>query len=102
MKKLLSALLVLMFMLSAVAMTATAETEGGTVRMLVNVTGGKDEEENVLWAQALGEATGLTIELEKPASDYQGDARRQQRDARSRSDDFGYGWFHGFSLPISR
>ena len=43
MKKLLSALLVLMFMLSAVAMTATAETEGGTVRMLVNVTGGKDE-----------------------------------------------------------
>ena len=70
MKKLLSALLVLMFMLSAVAMTATAETEGGTVRMLVNVTGGKDEEENVLWAQALGEATGLTIELEKPASDY--------------------------------
>ena len=70
MKKLLSALLVLMFVLSAVAMTATAETEGGTVRMLVNVTGGKDEEENVLWAQALGEATGLTIELEKPASDY--------------------------------
>lgn len=49
MKKLLSALLVLMFVLSAVAMTATAETEGGTVRMLVNVTGGKDEEENVLW-----------------------------------------------------
>ena len=70
MKKLLSAMLILVLALSALAATAVAEGEGGTVRMLVNVTGGKDEEENALWAEALGAATGLTIELEKPASDY--------------------------------
>ena len=43
-----------MLALSALAATAVAEGEGGTVRMLVNVTGGKDEEENALWAEALG------------------------------------------------
>lgn len=43
---------------------------GGTVKMLVNVTGGKDEAEMELFAKALGEATGLTIIMEKPPSDY--------------------------------
>lgn len=70
MKKLLCALLTLVLALSAMATLAVAESEGGEVRILANVTGGKDEEENLLWAQALSEATGLTVTVEKPASDY--------------------------------
>lgn len=49
---------------------AQAEAAGGTVRMLMNVTGGKDEEEMKLFVEALEAATGLDIEVEKPASDY--------------------------------
>lgn len=69
MKKLFSMLLVLVLALSAFATVASAEAEG-TVKMLVNVTGGKDEAEMVLWGEALSAATGLNIVLEKPASDY--------------------------------
>lgn len=47
-----------------------AKTPSGTVRIMSNVTGGKDDAEMKLFEQALGEATGLTIEIEKPASDY--------------------------------
>lgn len=47
----------------------TAEA-GGTVRMLVGVTGGKDDEEMKLFVEALEKGTGLDIEIEKPASDY--------------------------------
>ena len=36
----------------------------------MNVTGGKDEEEMKLFVEALEAATGLGIEVEKPASDY--------------------------------
>ena len=61
MKKLLSMILVLLLALSAMATLAVAETEGGSVRILANVTGGKDEEETLLWAQALSEATGLDV-----------------------------------------
>ena len=43
---------------------------GGSVRILMNVTGGKDEEEMKLFVQALETETGLDIEVEKPASDY--------------------------------
>ncbi len=50
--------------------TAQAETAGGSVRILLNVTGGKDEEEMKLFVEALEAATGLEIEVEKPASDY--------------------------------
>ncbi|MGN0801770.1 MAG: extracellular solute-binding protein [Candidatus Faecivicinus sp.] len=71
MKKLLSMILVLMLAMGAfAAMAAAEETEAGTVRMLAAVTGGKDEEENTLWAEALSEATGLNVIVEKPASDY--------------------------------
>lgn len=42
----------------------------GTVKMLVNVTGGKDDEEMEVFIEKLEEATGLTVEIEKPASDY--------------------------------
>lgn len=48
----------------------TAKTPSGTVRIMSNVTGGKDDAEMRLFEQALSEATGLTIEIEKPASDY--------------------------------
>ena len=40
---------------------AQAEAAGGTVRMLMNVTGGKDEEEMKLFVEALEAATGLDI-----------------------------------------
>lgn len=49
---------------------AQAEASGGSVRILLNVTGGKDEEEMKLFVEALEKATGLDIEVEKPASDY--------------------------------
>lgn len=42
----------------------------GTVRIMMNVTGGKDEEEMKLFQEKLSEATGLDIQIEKPASDY--------------------------------
>ncbi len=70
MKKLLCGLLCLVLALSALASVAMAETATGSVRILANVTGGKDEEEMTLWAQALSEATGLDVTVEKPASDY--------------------------------
>ena len=71
MKKLFSMLLVLVLALSAFAALAVAQAEeAGTVKMLVNVTGGKDEDEMIIWGEALSEATGLNIVLEKPASDY--------------------------------
>lgn len=70
MKKLFSMLLVLVLALSAFASLAVAESEGGSVRILASVTGGKDDEEMTLWAAALSEATGLDVTIEKPASDY--------------------------------
>ena len=42
----------------------------GSVRILASVTGGKDEEEMKLFEKALSDATGLTVTIEKPASDY--------------------------------
>lgn len=50
--------------------TVQAEAAGGSVRILMNVTGGKDEEEMKLFVEALEAATGLDIEVEKPVSDY--------------------------------
>jgi len=43
---------------------------GGDIRILTSVTGGKDEEEMKLFAEALGKATGMNVTMEKPASDY--------------------------------
>ena len=68
MKRFLSIFLILTMLASLFAVTAVAET-GGKVKMLVAVTGGKDEEEMALFAKTLGEATGLEVEMEKPA-DY--------------------------------
>lgn len=69
MKKLLSLLLALVMTLSLLSTVASAEATG-TVRILSGVTGGKDEEEMKLWAEELGKATGLNVEIERPASDY--------------------------------
>lgn len=49
---------------------ADATAAEGTVKMLVNVTGGKDDEEMQVFIEKMEEATGLDIEIEKPASDY--------------------------------
>src|SRR5699024_5103024 len=46
----------------------TEETD--TVHMLTSVTGGKNEEEMVLFQEKLGELTDYSVEMEKPASDY--------------------------------
>lgn len=48
---------------------ATAEPSG-TVKILASLTGGKDDEEMKLFEEALSEATGLDVQIEKPASDY--------------------------------
>lgn len=69
MRKLLAMLLALVMVLGLLPMLASAEASG-TVRILAAVTGGKDADEMELWAKALSEATGLTIEVERPASDY--------------------------------
>ncbi len=47
-----------------------ASGAGGTVRIMMNVTGGKDDEEMQLFQKILSEATGLEVRIEKPASDY--------------------------------
>ena len=70
--KRLMAIMMAMAMLLACAVSAGAETTEttGTVRMLVAVTGGKDDAEMRLFEEALGAATNLEIIIEKPASDY--------------------------------
>lgn len=44
--------------------------EAKPVRMLSAVTGGKDEDEMKLWAEALSKAVGFEVIIERPASDY--------------------------------
>ncbi len=51
-----------------VAVTAVAKA-GGKVKMLIAVTGGKNEEKMVLFTNTLGESTELKVGMEKPA-DY--------------------------------
>ena len=49
---------------------ATATNTIKEVKMLTAVTGGKDEAEMKLFKEKLEKATGLTITMDKPASDY--------------------------------
>lgn len=51
------------------AQDETSEASGA-VRIMAAVTGGKDEEEMKLFQEKLSEATGLDVQIEKPASDY--------------------------------
>ncbi|MCF2681373.1 extracellular solute-binding protein, partial [Faecalicatena contorta] len=57
---------------NAAADSGAAQTgePSGSVRILCNVTGGKDDAEMKLFQEALSEATGLDVQMEKPASDY--------------------------------
>lgn len=47
-----------------------SQENSGTVKIMASVTGGKDDEEMKLFEDALSEAVGLDVEIEKPASDY--------------------------------
>ena len=71
-KKLLSLTLTLVMLLSLGA-TAAALAEGeniGTVKILTNVTGGKDDAEMLLFAEAFGKGINGTVIMEKPAANY--------------------------------
>ena len=50
--------------------TSKPSQASGNIKMLTGVTGGKDDAEMKLFQEALGKATGLTVTMEKPASDY--------------------------------
>lgn len=50
--------------------TDSTNTSGGKVRILTNVTGGKDETEMKQFTESLAKATGLEVEIERPPSDY--------------------------------
>lgn len=67
-KKLLSFGLALV-MLMGMGAVALAEATG-TVKILTNVTGGKDEEEMKLFAEAFSKGIGLEVIMEKPAANY--------------------------------
>ena len=67
-KKLLSFGLALV-MLMGMGTVALAEATG-TVKILTNVTGGKDEEEMKLFAEAFSKGIGLEVIMEKPAANY--------------------------------
>lgn len=50
--------------------TSGSEADGGTVKILMAITGGKDDEEMTKFQEQLSKATGLNVQIEKPASDY--------------------------------
>ena len=68
-KKYLAFALALVMLLSSGLVTALAEA-GSTAKILTAVTGGKDEEEMKLFAEASSKGTGLDIQMEKPAANY--------------------------------
>lgn len=47
-----------------------AASASGKVKMMAQVTGGKDDAEMKLFEEALSKATGLEVSIEKPPSDY--------------------------------
>jgi putative aldouronate transport system substrate-binding protein len=68
MKKELSIILILVLAFSALfAVPAMAE---GSIRLLTEDAGGKDEAEMQLFSDALGQALGMTVTIEKPPADY--------------------------------
>ncbi|NLC33330.1 MAG: carbohydrate ABC transporter substrate-binding protein [Clostridiales bacterium] len=71
-RKMISLALILMMVLSTgVAAIALDTSEDiGTVRNLTNVTGGKDDEEMLLFAEAFGKGINGTVIMEKPAANY--------------------------------
>ena len=67
-KKLLSIGMALVMLIS-VSSAAVAQA-AGTIKILTNVTGGKDDEEMKLFAEAFGKGIGLEVTMEKPAANY--------------------------------
>lgn len=68
-RKWIGLMLALVMLLSGGLASALAEA-GSTVKILTAVTGGKDEEEMKLFAEAFSKGTGLDIQMEKPAANY--------------------------------
>jgi putative aldouronate transport system substrate-binding protein len=68
-RKLLSFMLALVLVVPAGLALAEGENVG-TVKMFTGVTGGKDEAEMVLFAEAFGKGINGTVIMEKPASNY--------------------------------
>lgn len=58
-----------MIMLMSTGTSVIAEASG-TINILTNVTGGKDDEEMKLFAEAFGKGIGLEVTMEKPAANY--------------------------------
>jgi len=69
-KKLFSLLLAALMLLAAGAVAEAPQEDIGTVKILTNVTGGKDEAEMLLFAEAFGKGIGGTVIMEKPAANY--------------------------------
>ncbi len=84
MKKLLALLLATLMLLSMGIVAATAEGIGD-VKILTNVTGGKDEAEMTLFAQELSKLVDGNVTMEKPASNY-GDVLMQKLNAGEQYD----------------
>ncbi|MDD4079912.1 MAG: extracellular solute-binding protein [Eubacteriales bacterium] len=66
-----SSILLAFLMLSLLALPSLAGAEDiGEVKILTNVTGGKDDEEMLLFAEAFGKGINGTVIMEKPAANY--------------------------------
>ncbi|HPY95169.1 MAG TPA: extracellular solute-binding protein, partial [Clostridia bacterium] len=65
--RLLSLMLAL---LMALSLTSALAEANGEIKILTNVTGGKDDAEMLLFAEALGKAVGAKVTMEKPAANY--------------------------------
>lgn len=60
----------LLALVMALSLTGALAQTSGELKILTNVTGGKDDAEMVLFQEALGQAVGLTVTMEKPAANY--------------------------------
>lgn len=69
-KKLFSLALAAVMLLSVAAFAEAPAGDAGTVKILTNVTGGKDDAEMLLFAEAYGKGIGGTVIMEKPAANY--------------------------------
>lgn len=71
-KKLISLVMAATMLLSAglVANALDISEDIGTVRILTNVSGGKDDAEMLLFAEAFGKGINGTVVMEKPAANY--------------------------------
>ena len=71
-KKSFAMIFIIVFSLLVLAACSSSadNEESGKIRILSNVVGGKDPEEQELFVQELEEKLGMEVEMEKPPSDY--------------------------------